>query len=119
MEKLNFVNSSSIIFAENSINQNVKNHFEDSVPSISMVKKCNNEFRCGSTSISYAEHFGRPIEDAALKQLEQINSLVLTYWSLEWGEVVEALGIPNDSVVSILNGKAICKMGATFPHNYL
>ena len=45
-------------------------YYGDSAPSISMVKKCFTEFRCGRTSTIDAERSGPPVEVAIPETIE-------------------------------------------------
>ncbi|QQP58373.1 Putative mariner transposase [Caligus rogercresseyi] len=77
-------------------------YYGDSAPSISMVKKWFTEFRCGRTSTIDAERSGRPVEVATPETIQKNHDMVLADRRLKVREIVEAIGISNGSVVSIL-----------------
>ena len=75
--------------------------YGDSAPSISMVKRCFTEFRCGRTSTIDAERSERPAEVAIPETIQKIRNMVMADSRLKVREIVEAIGILNGSVVLI------------------
>ena len=62
-----------------------------------------------------------PVEVTTSETIKTIHDMVLADQRLKVWEIVEAIGISDDSVVSILNEhlgmRAIQKMDAAFAHN--
>lgn len=79
------------------------NYYGDSTPSISMVKSDLLNSGGGGTSTKDAERSGRPLEVSTPEAIERIHDMVLTDRQLKVRQIVEAISISHDSVVSIFN----------------
>ncbi|XP_033232192.1 uncharacterized protein LOC117183121 [Belonocnema kinseyi] len=78
-------------------------YYENSAPSILMVKKWFTEFRCGRTSTSDAERSGRPKEVITPKIVDKIHGMILNDRRMKVREVAEAVGISIERVRHILH----------------
>ena len=75
-------------------------YYGDSAPSILMVNKWFTEFPFGRASTIDAERSGRPV--AIPETIEKIRNMVLADRRLKVREIIEAIGISQRAVVSIL-----------------
>ena len=78
-------------------------YYGDSAPSLSMVKKCFTEFRCGRTSTSDTERSGRPKEVVTPEIVDKIHGMILDDRRMKGRQMAEAVGISTEREHQILH----------------
>ena len=76
-----------------------------SAPSFATIYNWVNEFKCGRTSTKDEPRSGKPIDVSTPEMIEKIQEMVLHDRRIKVREIVEATGVSQGAVFSILHEK--------------
>ena len=77
----------------------------ESAPSFATVYNWFNEFKRGRTSTTDEQRPGRPVEVSSIEMINKVHDLVLSDRRVKVREIVEAIGISQGTIFSILHEK--------------